>query len=190
MSNPSFFKHETASIDEPCSIGAGTKIWHYAHVMAHARIGRDAVLGQNVFVGAGVTIGDRVRIQNNVSVYEGVTLEDEVFCGPSVVFTNVRHPRSAIPRKHELEHTLIRRGATLGTNCTIFCGVTIGEYAFVGAGTVVTCDVPDYALVFGAPARLQGWMCACGHRLPGGFELACVTCGRRYHSDGTTTRPV
>ena len=177
--------HPSAIVDLPCHIGRGTRIWHFTHVMAGAEIGADCVLGQNVFVGRRVRIGDRVKVQNNVSVYEGVTLDDEVFCGPSVVFTNVVNPRSALPRMDELRETRVGRGATLGANCTIVCGVTIGAHAFVGAGAVVTRDVPAHALVIGNPARRSGWMCACGHKLAqhDGVWL-CPACGVRHRTDG------
>ncbi|TKB80813.1 MAG: N-acetyltransferase [Nitrospira sp.] len=162
-------------------MGSGTKLWHFSHVLAGSRIGRNCIVGQNVVIGPRVSIGDGVKIQNNVSVYEGVTLEDSVFCGPSMVFTNVINPRSAIPRKAELKLTRVREGATLGANCTIVCGVTIGRSAFVGAGAVVTKSAPDYALVVGNPARRVGWMCACGIKLKvtGGRAL-CQSCEARY----------
>jgi UDP-2-acetamido-3-amino-2,3-dideoxy-glucuronate N-acetyltransferase len=160
-----FFVHESSYIDAPCEIGKGTKIWHFSHVMKNVRIGRDCVLGQNVNVASRVTIGDRCKIQNNVSLYEGVFLEDEVFCGPSMVFTNVINPRSGIERKSEYKITLVRKGATIGANATIVCGVTIGRHAFVGAGAVITTDVPDYALMLGVPAIRNGWMSRHGHRL-------------------------
>jgi len=179
------FVHESSYIDEDVIIGEGTTIWHFSHVLPHSRIGRGCRIGQNVVIGPRVTIGDGVKIQNNVSVYEGVTLEDHVFCGPSMVFTNVYNPRSEIRRMDELRPTLVRRGATLGANCTIVCGVTIGRYAFVGAGAVVTRDVPDHALVVGNPARVVGWVCACGHRIdfPGTGPRdagTCRGCGRAY----------
>ncbi len=160
-----FWHHPTAVIDNGAQIGEDTKIWHFSHVCAGAQIGAHCSLGQGVFVGNQVTIGRNVRIQNNVSVYDGVTLEDDVFCGPSMVFTNVFNPRAAVPRKNEYRPTLVQRGATLGANCTIVCGVTVGEYAFVGAGAVVTADVPAYALMVGVPARHIGWMSAHGERL-------------------------
>jgi UDP-2-acetamido-3-amino-2,3-dideoxy-glucuronate N-acetyltransferase len=177
-----FFAHESSYVDQPCSVGAGTKIWHFSHVMKDAAIGRDCVIGQNVLVSSGVRVGDGCKIQNNVSLYTGVTLEDHVFCGPSLVFTNVVNPRSEIVRKDEYRPTLVRRGATLGANATIVCGVTIGTYAFVGAGAVVTRDVPDFALVFGNPARREGWMCRCGLRLDvQDASPRCATCETVYH---------
>lgn len=184
--------HETSRVDPGAEIGAGTRIWHFSHVMAGARIGRDCMLAQNVFVAAGVVIGDGVKIQNNVSLYDGVTLEDGVFCGPSTVFTNVVTPRSHVSRKHAYARTLVRRGATLGANSTLLCGIEIGRYAFVGAGAVVTRDVPPYALLVGNPARHVGWACACGERLgprrsPDGGHLertlTCAQCGAAYRAD-------
>ncbi|MGH8529908.1 MAG: acyltransferase [Nevskiales bacterium] len=161
-----FQAHATAIVDEGARIGEGTRIWHFAHICAGAVIGARCSLGQNVFIGNKALIGNNVKIQNNVSVYDNVTLEDDVFCGPSMVFTNVYNPRSAVSRKSEYRDTRVRRGATLGANCTIVCGVTIGEYAFVGAGAVVNRDVPDYALMLGVPARQAGWMSRFGERLP------------------------
>jgi UDP-2-acetamido-3-amino-2,3-dideoxy-glucuronate N-acetyltransferase len=175
-----FFVHESSYVDEPCAIGAGTKIWHFSHVMKDSAIGRDCVIGQNVLVSSGVRVGDGCKIQNNVSLYTGVILEDHVFCGPSLVFTNVINPRSEIVRKDEYRPTLVKQGATLGANATIVCGVTIGAYAFVGAGAVVTRDIADYALVFGNPAQQQGWMCRCGVRLPEGDPPVCASCGQVY----------
>ena len=176
-----YFAHETASIDEPCEIGDGSKIWHYSHVMKNCKIGKGCNLGQNVLVSPGVTIGDHVKIQNNVSVYTGVTLKDYVFCGPSMVFTNVMNPRSEIERKDEYRPTVVRRGATLGANCTIVCGHTVGRYAFIGAGAVVTRDVPDYALMVGVPAKRIGWMCRCGERLEmDSGRGQCCACSRGY----------
>jgi UDP-2-acetamido-3-amino-2,3-dideoxy-glucuronate N-acetyltransferase len=173
--------HPTAIVDDGAEIGPETRVWHYSHVMPEARIGRGCVLGQNVFVGTGVRIGSGVKIQNNVSIYEGVELEDGVFCGPSAVFTNVINPRSEVERKDEFRRTLVKRGATLGANCTILCGVTIGSYAFVAAGATVTSDVPPFGLVMGVPARLAGWMCRCGERLnEAGGRLRCGACGREY----------
>jgi len=180
---PRYFAHPTAVIDEPCGIGEGTKIWHFSHIMVGAKLGRGCNLGQNVVVSPDVQIGNNVKIQNNVSVYTGVELEDDVFCGPSMVFTNVINPRSHVVRKHEYRRTIVHRGASLGANCTIVCGITIGKYAFVAAGSVVTHDIPDYALVMGVPAKAVGWVCSCGDRLRDAdaeLEHACLTCGRRY----------
>jgi UDP-2-acetamido-3-amino-2,3-dideoxy-glucuronate N-acetyltransferase len=162
----SWWAHESAIIDKGAKLGSGTRVWHFSHVCSGAVIGSHCSLGQNVFVANGVLIGDNVKIQNNVSVYEGVTLEDQVFCGPSMVFTNVINPRSHVPRKDEYRPTIVKRGATLGANSTIICGHTVGHYAFVAAGAVVTRDVSPYALIVGAPARRVGWMCKCGERLP------------------------
>jgi UDP-2-acetamido-3-amino-2,3-dideoxy-glucuronate N-acetyltransferase len=181
-----FAAHPSAVIDAGAAIGAGTRVWHWSHVMTGARIGRGCSLGQNVFVGADVVIGDRVKIQNNVSVYEGVVLEDDVFCGPSTVFTNVVNPRSHVSRKHEYQQTLVQRGASIGANATIVCGHTIGRYAFIGAGAVVTKNVPDYALVVGNPGRVTGWMCQCGVKLASGprapIHARCAACGSEYLS--------
>ena len=178
------FVHETAIVDAGAQIGEGTRIWHWVHVCGAATIGRDCSLGQNVFVGNLVKIGNNVKIQNNVSVYDRVTLGDDVFCGPSMVFTNVYNPRSAVPRKDEYKDTQISRGATLGANSTIVCGVTIGKYAFVGAGAVVNRDVPDFALVIGVPARHVGWMSRHGEQLSlplkGEGEALCDKSGDRY----------
>jgi UDP-2-acetamido-3-amino-2,3-dideoxy-glucuronate N-acetyltransferase len=187
---PDYFAHETAVIDQPCRIGAGTKIWHFSHVMRDSVLGERCNLGQNVVVSPGCVIGNGVKIQNNVSVYTGVTLEDDVFCGPSMVFTNVMNPRAFIERKHEYRATLVRRGASIGANATIVCGVTLGEYCFIGAGAVVTRDVAPYALVAGNPARHRGWVCACAVRLdlPAGAEegaaAACAACGAQYLRQG------
>ena len=178
-----YFAHESAYIDQPCTIGAGTRIWHFCHVMAGASIGERCNLGQNVFVGGDARIGSNVKIQNNVSVYPGVELEDDVFCGPSCVFTNVINPRSQIVRHHEYRRTLVRRGATIGANATIVCGATIGRYAFIAAGAVVRGDVPDYALMLGVPARRRGWMSRHGHRLPDPDAAGIMLCpesGWRY----------
>jgi UDP-2-acetamido-3-amino-2,3-dideoxy-glucuronate N-acetyltransferase len=178
-----FWAHESAIVDPGATIGAGTRIWHWTHVCGGAKIGNSCSLGQGVFVGNRVVIGDNVKIQNNVSVYDNVTLEDDVFCGPSMVFTNVYNPRAAIPRKSEYRNTLVKRGATLGANCTIVCGVTIGEHAFVGAGSVINRDVPPYALMLGVPARRTGWMCYCGVRLlldDNTPRARCTECGRSY----------
>lgn len=176
--------HATAIVDEGAQIGEGSRVWHWAHVCGAARIGSDCSLGQNVFVGNDVVIGNNVRIQNNVSVYDAVRLEDDVFCGPSMVFTNVYNPRAAIARKGEYRQTLVRRGATLGANCTIVCGTTIGEYAFVGAGAVVNRDVPAYALMLGVPAKRRGWMCMCGVQLRGTGNVHC-NCGATYQINDT-----
>lgn len=190
MTERGWYVHPTAIIDEPCIIGAGTRIWHFCHVMANACIGERCILGQNVFVASGVVIGDNVKIQNGVSVYTGVELEDDVFCGPSCVFTNVVNPRSEIVRRSEYQRTLVRRGATIGANATIVCGATLGRYAFVGAGAVVRGDVADYALMLGVPARQVGWMSRHGHRLSPPDEDGIAICpesGWRYRevSPGT-----
>ncbi len=182
--------HPSAIVDEGARVGAGTRIWHFTHVCAGAVIGAGCSLGQNVFVGNKVVIGDNVKIQNSVSVYDNVTLEDDVFCGPSMVFTNVYNPRAAISRKHEYRDTLVKRGATLGANCTIICGVTIGEYAFIGAGAVVRSDVPDYGLMLGVPARHAAWMCRCGVKLEDVGEVACKACATRYRISRSACRPL
>lgn len=180
--------HPSAIVDEGAQIGEGARIWHFVHVCSGAVIGSGCSLGQNVYVGNRVAIGDNVRVQNNVSIYDDVTLEDDVFCGPSMVFTNVYNPRSAVSRKDEYRQTLVKKGATLGANCTIVCGVTIGEGAFIGAGAVVNRDVPDYALMLGVPARQAGWMSAFGERLDlplsGKGEVVCPGDGSRYRLDG------
>ena len=178
-----YFSHSTAVIDQPCQIGNGTKIWHFCHVMQGARIGEACILGQNVFVAEDVRVGSKVKIQNNVSLYTGVRLEDDVFCGPSCVFTNVSNPRSELVRKDRYEHTLVRRGATIGANATVVCGVVIGRYSFVGAGAVVVRNVPDYGLVLGVPGVLRGWMSRHGHRLldpDDGGTMICPESGWRY----------
>lgn len=179
-----YFAHPTAIVDDGAQIGDDSRVWHFVHVCAGARIGRGVSLGQNVFVGNRVVIGDRCKIQNNVSVYDNVTLEEGVFCGPSMVFTNVYNPRSLVERKNEYRDTLIRKGATLGANCTIVCGVTIGDFAFVGAGAVVTRNVPAYALMVGTPAHQIGWMSEFGERLDlpleGDGEAVCAHTGARY----------
>ena len=180
--------HPSAIVDEGAQLGEGTRVWHFAHVSAGARIGRGCSFGQGTYVGNDVLIGDNVKVQNNVSVYDAVTLEDDVFCGPSMVFTNVFNPRSAVPRKNEYRRTLVRQGATLGANCTIVCGTTIGRHAFVGAGAVVSRDVPDFALVTGVPARRTGWMSRHGERLElpvrGEGEARCPATGERYRLQG------
>jgi len=177
---PTYFAHPTAVIDPGCEIGRDTKIWHFSHVMSGSTIGHDCNLGQNVVVSPSCKIGNNVKIQNNVSVYTGVELEDSVFCGPSMVFTNVVNPRSHIVRRKEYRRTLVKEGATIGANCTILCGITLGRYCFIGAGAVVTRDVPDYALMLGVPARQVGWMCNCGIRLTSASRPQCPACGRQY----------
>ena len=185
-----FFVHDCSRVDKPFEIGEGTKIWHFSHVLKNCKIGKNCVIGQNASIGPNVSIGDNVKIQNNVSVYEGVTLEDNVFCGPSMVFTNVLCPRSHWPRKGEFKKTIVKRGASLGANSTILCGITIGQYAFVGAGSFVNKDIPDYALVFGSPAKLKGWMCYCGEKLKidssttSKEKVQCKECGRHYIKSG------
>ena len=182
MADP--FIHESAYVDEGARIGADTKIWHFCHVLPGAVIGERCSLGQNVVVMNRVRIGDNVKLQNNVSVYEGVELEDDVFCGPSMVFTNVINPRSHVTRKHEYRRTLVRRGASIGANATVVCGATLGEYAFVGAGAVVTTDVPPHAMMVGVPAKRRGWMCQCGERLPDAGAGRCAACGSTYERSG------
>jgi UDP-2-acetamido-3-amino-2,3-dideoxy-glucuronate N-acetyltransferase len=186
--------HPTAIVDDGATIGDGTRIWHWVHVSGGAVIGRDCSLGQNVFVGNKVTIGNNVKIQNNVSVYDNVTLEDDVFCGPSMVFTNVYNPRSHVSRKSEYRDTLVKRGATLGANCTIVCGVTVGEFAFIGAGSVINRDVPAYALMVGVPAGRIGWMSAHGERLKlaaeGNGEATCPATGQRYVLENGVCRAI
>jgi UDP-2-acetamido-3-amino-2,3-dideoxy-glucuronate N-acetyltransferase len=182
------FIHESAFVDDGAQIGNDTKVWHFCHVLGGAVIGERCSLGQNVVVMNGVRIGNNVKIQNNVSVYEGVILEDDVFCGPSMVFTNVVNPRSHVSRKNEYKQTLVRRGATIGANATIVCGVTLEEYAFVGAGSVVTKDAPAYALMVGVPARRVGWMCQCGERLSDKNPEVCTICGTRYKQEGDRLR--
>ena len=176
-----FFVHESSYVDDGAQIGKGTKIWHFSHIMAGAVIGERCNLGQNVVVMAGTKLGNNVKVQNNVSIYEGVELEDDVFCGPSCVFTNVMNPRSHISRKTEYRKTLVKKGASIGANATIVCGSTLGQYAFIGAGAVVTSDVPDFALMVGVPARRVGWMCQCGLRLEVvQGQATCSTCGAGY----------
>ena len=181
--------HESAFVDEGAQIGAGTRVWHFCHILGGAVIGERCSLGQNVVVMNGVRIGNNVKIQNNVSVYEGVELEDDVFCGPSMVFTNVVNPRSHVSRRNEYKRTLVRKGATIGANATIVCGATLGEYAFIGAGSVVTNDVPAYALIVGVPGKRIGWMCACGERLPDSGTGKCSACSSTYElRDGAVER--
>lgn len=185
-----FYQHETAIVDDGAEIGEGSRVWHFVHVCGGAKIGKGVSLGQNVFVGNKVTIGDHCKIQNNVSVYDNVYLEEGVFCGPSMVFTNVYNPRSLIERKDQYRDTIVKKGATLGANCTIVCGVTIGEFAFVGAGAVVNKDVPAYALMVGVPAKQIGWMSEFGEQLDlplsGQAETVCQHTGKVYKLDGQT----
>src|SRR3989449_7911302 len=186
-----YFVHESSYVDEGAQIGKGTKIWHFCHIMPGAVIGERCNLGQNVVVMGGTRLGDNVKVQNNVSIYEGVELEDDVFCGPSCVFTNVMNPRSHVSRKHEYQRTLVRRGASIGANATIVCGATLGEYAFIGAGAVVTSDVPADALMVGVPARRVGWMCQCGERLSlTGGTRSCAASGATYQGSGGGARGV
>ena len=183
--------HPTAIIDDGAQIGADTRVWHWVHICGGARIGAGCSFGQNVFVGNDVIIGDNVKVQNNVSIYDVVTLEDDVFCGPSMVFTNVNNPRSHVNRKSEYRRTVVKRGASIGANATIVCGHTVGEYAFIGAGAVVTKDVKPYALMVGTPARRIGWMCQCGERLPDSIgEHACGVCGQRFDIGGNHCAPL
>jgi len=184
MAEKNYFIHPTAVVDEPSEIGNKTQIWHFSHVMSGARIGEGCTIGQNVFIASGAVMGNNIKVQNNVSIFDGVVLEDDVFCGPSMVFTNVFNPRSFISRKKEFRRTLVRRGATIGANATVVCGYTIGQYAFIGAGAVVTRDVPGYALSIGNPARVRGWVCQCA--VPIAFrsgKAVCEACGRRYGKD-------
>ena len=193
-----YFVHESAYVDDPVSIDEGTKIWHFSHVQSGTKIGKNCSLGQNVNVGNNVTIGNSVKIQNNVSVYEGVELEDYVFCGPSMVFTNILNPRSEFPQRGSEFYikTIVKKSASLGANSTIVCGNTVGKYAMVGAGAVVTKDVPDYAMVVGTPARIIGWMCACGQKLSfasdeSGKETAqCSKCERKYNKEGNKVEQI
>jgi UDP-2-acetamido-3-amino-2,3-dideoxy-glucuronate N-acetyltransferase len=195
MSEPRpYFAHESAYVDEGCTIGAGTKIWHFSHVMSGAAIGERCNIGQNVVISPDVVLGNNVKVQNNVSIYTGVILEDDVFCGPSMVFTNVVNPRSHVVRKHEYQRTHVGRGASFGANCTVVCGHDIGKFAFIGAGAVVTKNVPAYALVVGNPGRVAGWVCECGIKLAPGATpppaASCASCGSRYETgtDGQLTR--
>ena len=188
---PDYFVHESSYVDDGAVIGRGTKIWHFCHVLPGAVIGERCNLGQNVVVMGGTRLGDNVKVQNNVSIYEGVTLEDDVFCGPSCVFTNVVNPRSHVSRKSEYRPTLVRRGTSIGANATIVCGVTLGEYSFIGAGAVVRNDVPAYALMVGVPARRVGWMCQCGLGLTlRDGAASCPACGATYREDGDLLRQI
>jgi UDP-2-acetamido-3-amino-2,3-dideoxy-glucuronate N-acetyltransferase len=190
MSDQPYFVHESAYVDDGCRIGAGSKIWHFSHVMSGAVLGERCNIGQNVVISPDVVLGNNVKVQNNVSIYTGVMLDDDVFCGPSMVFTNVVNPRSHVVRKHEYRQTRVGRGASLGANCTVVCGYDIGKYAFVGAGAVVTKSIPDYALVVGNPGRITGWVCECGIKLASGAappaEATCKDCGKRYRTEGSS----
>jgi len=183
-----FFAHKTAVVDNGATIGTGTKIWHFSHVLTGSEIGDNCNIGQNVVVGPDVKIGSGCKIQNNVSIYKGVTLEDAVFCGPSMVFTNVYNPRAEFSKMDQTRPTLVKQGGTIGANATIVCGITIGRYAFIGAGAVVNRDVPDHALLVGNPARQTGWACQCGERLPD--DLECGSCGRKYIIEGEALKEV
>ena len=193
---PKYFAHPSAVIDEGCRIGQGTKIWHFSHIMPDCIIGENCNIGQNVVISPEVVLGRNVKVQNNVSIYTGVTCEDDVFLGPSMVFTNVINPRSAVIRKDEYKETLVKRGASIGANATIVCGHTIGKYAFIGAGAVITKDVSDYALMVGNPARLSGWMCECGIKLnlPANAQIeaqaTCNSCKRQYHKQGLEVKEI
>jgi UDP-2-acetamido-3-amino-2,3-dideoxy-glucuronate N-acetyltransferase len=179
-----YFVHPTAIVDGPVEIGEGTKIWHFSHVMSGAKIGRNCMIGQNAFISSGAILGNNIKIQNNVSIFDGVILEDDVFCGPSMVFTNVFNPRSFISRRKEFRQTVVGRGATIGANATVVCGNKIGQYAFIGASSVVTKDIPDYALVYENPGRVKGWVCQCAEEIT--FRAAkakCQVCGKRYQKD-------
>jgi UDP-2-acetamido-3-amino-2,3-dideoxy-glucuronate N-acetyltransferase len=190
MTGKNYFVHESSYVDEPCEIGEGTKIWHFSHIMKDSKIGDRCNIGQNVVISPNVILGNNVKIQNNVSVYTGVVCEDDVFLGPSCVFTNVINPRSFIERKEEYKQTVIKKGASIGANATIVCGYNIGRYAFIGAGAVVTKDVPDYALVVGNPARIIGYVCECGNRLKvEGKGYRCNSCNKEYAKIGVNLIP-
>lgn len=184
----SYFVHESSYADDGCIIGDGTKIWHFSHIQSGAVIGKNCSIGQNVNIASRAVLGNKCKIQNNVSIYDDVILEDEVFCGPSMVFTNVINPRSFVERKHEYKTTLMKKGCTIGANATIVCGNTVGKYAMIGAGSVITKDVPDYALVFGSPAKLRGWVCKCGVKLDS--TGACSDCNTRYTISENSCTPV
>jgi UDP-2-acetamido-3-amino-2,3-dideoxy-glucuronate N-acetyltransferase len=186
-----YFVHESSYADEGCKIGTGTKIWHFSHILPGAVIGEKCSIGQNVNIGSRAILGNRCKIQNNVSIYDDVILEDEVFCGPSMVFTNVFNPRAFIERKNEYRKTLLKRGCTIGANATIVCGNTIGEYALIGAGSVITRDVPAYALVYGNPAKIRGWVCKCGIKLEvANDEATCQACGLKYKMNSGLCTPL
>jgi UDP-2-acetamido-3-amino-2,3-dideoxy-glucuronate N-acetyltransferase len=186
-----YFVHPTAVVDKPVEIGEETRIWHFSHIMSGAKIGKNCLIGQNVFIGSGAILGNNIKIQNNVSIYNRVVLEDDVFCGPSIVFTNVFNPRSFISRKKEFRETLVKKGATIGANATIVCGNTIGQYAFIGAGSVVTKDVPDYALVYGNPGKVKGWICQCAVEITfRSGKAVCKACGNQYKKDRNGVRPI
>ncbi len=185
-----YFVHESSYVDEGAVIGEGTKVWHFSHVMGGAVIGKGCSIGQNVNIGSKAVLGDNVKVQNNVSIYDNITLEDDTFCGPSMVFTNVFNPRSHVSRKDEYMDTLVKRGATIGANATVVCGNTIGRYALIGAGAVVTKDVPDYALMYGNPACRHGWVCQCGVKLHlAGDQSTCSGCGAKYKLIDDTLQP-
>jgi UDP-2-acetamido-3-amino-2,3-dideoxy-glucuronate N-acetyltransferase len=178
-------------VDEPVEIGEGTQIWHFSHIMSGAQIGKNCIIGQNVFVASGAILGNNIKLQNNVSVFKGVTLEDDVFCGPSMIFTNVFNPRSFISRKKEFRKTLVGKGATIGANSTIVCGNMIGQYAFIGASAVVTKDVPDYALVYGNPGKVKGWVCQCAVEIAfRSGRATCQVCGKKYRKNRTGVKLV
>lgn len=185
MAEQPYQAHPTAIVDEGAKIGEGTRVWHWVHICSGAQIGQNCSFGQNVYIASDVVIGNNVKVQNNVSIYDAVTLEDNVFCGPSMVFTNVHNPRSHVLRKHEYRRTIVKQGASIGANATIVCGHTIGEYAFIGAGAVVTHDVPAYGVFAGTPARRIGWMCQCGQRIRDNIgEQYCADCGKTYEIGG------
>src|SRR4030042_2825413 len=186
-----YFVHPTAVVDEPMEIGEGTQIWHFSHIMSGSKIGKNCIIGQNVFIGSDVILGNNIKVQNNVSIYNGVILEDDVFCGPSMVFTNVFNPRSFISRKKEFRKTVVGKGATIGANATIICGNKIGQYAFIGAGSVVTKDVPDYALVYGNHGRVKAWVCQCAVEIVfRSKKTTCEACGKRYQKDHSGVKPI
>ena len=179
-----YFIHPSSIVEEPVEIGKGTKIWHFSHIMSGAKIGKDCVIGQNIFIASGAILGNNIKIQNNVSIFDGVILEDDVFCGPSMVFTNVFNPRSFISRRKEFRKTVVGKGTTIGANATIICGNKIGQYAFIGAGSVVTKNVPDYALVYGNPGTVKGWVCQCAVEIIfRSGKARCQACGKRYRKD-------